>query len=683
MGKKIIAVFCCIWLFTVGLFAQKPNIWLTSDFTGIKTGEPLWKDKTETMSHYNTESDADDYCAIANYLMLANRFNTVRIVLGSDWAPTERSTNAVDEFRNRFLPAYEHDVAYWNGETGIGGYPSVNEIAATVRLASTQGKRFLPNESYQEIDKLPETVRELVMELQSEKYSADNPLYVLVWGPATEVAIAIKHLQANQEKRALQNLYIVSHWTTSFISHNNPSRCQADSINSIKYGVANCNEDCRACDFVHVEAAKPDAGFRFVDVGSIGQTGIVDGSVSYFAPEGFQSPKVALFKKSMMGEMFISSNFIQNRPDGSDAATLYVILGTYGLTLNDFNDNGQLTEAQERHGMEVLKQQAPYLLDELLAISNMVANGDSPIKPDALNYPLIFKAKGNPLVRHIRVADPDCHVWDDGRLWMYTSQDHDSDSISRAKAGHGYAKMDGYHVFSTSDMDIWIDHGEILHSKDVSWGTEDGGWMWAPGAACKNGTYYLYFPHMDKRMQWKIGVATSKNPQGPFAAEPTYMEGTSGIDPMCLVDDDGQSYLYFGDALVAKLSDDMLTLSETPQKIVYGADNFREGPFMHKYDGKYYYSWTDWKDKENQGYYAIGTSPYGPFEFKGAVNARPLGAQDHHSIVQFKGQWYYFYHIGNFTDANGNEGRGYRRNVCVDKLYYNVDGTMKMVQQTR
>lgn len=662
--------------------AQKPNIWLTSDFTGIKTGQAVWKDKTQTISHYNTESDADDYCALANYLMLANRFNTVGIVLGSDGASAERSTNAVDEFRKRFLPAYEHDVKYWNSENGIGGYPSADEIEATVRLASTQGKRFDPKESYKNIKKLPATVSELVKQLKSDKYSAKNPLYVMVWGPATEVAIAIKHLQANKQTKALQNLFVVSHWTTSYLYVQNPSRCRTDSIDKIKNGVANCNEDCQACKFLHDEAAKVNANFRFVDVGSIGQTGIVDGSVPYFSSEGYQHKKVTTFKKSMMGEMFISSNFVQNRPDGSDIATVYVILGTYGLTLKDFNQNGQLTEAQERNGMQVYKKQATYILDDLLATSNIVANNRTELRSSELNYPLIFKAKGNPLVRHIRTADPDAHVWDDGRLWIYTSQDHDSDSITKKKVGHGYSKMDGYHVFSTTDMATWIDHGEILHSKDVHWGTEDGGWMWAPGAAFKNGTYYLYFPHMDKTMQWKTGVATSKNPQGPFVAEPTYMEGTSGIDPMCLVDDDGQAYLYFGNALVAKLSDDMLTLAEKARTIDYGANNFREGPYMHKFNGQYYYSWTDWQDKVNQGYYAIGNNPYGPFKYQGAVNARPPGAQDHHSMLEFKGRWYYFYHVGNFLNKWNEKGQGFRRNVCIDYLYNNPDGTLKMLEQT-
>ncbi|MBP6409793.1 MAG: family 43 glycosylhydrolase [Pseudarcicella sp.] len=680
--KKLQCSVLFLFVVCFTAFSQKPNIWLTSDFSGIKINEPIWKDKTETMSHYNSRSDADDYCAISNYLMLANRFNTVRIVLGSDGASSDQSTNAVDEFKNRFIPAYKNDVSYWNGEEGIGGYPTSEQIAASVLLSSTQGKRFDPKETYKDINTLPQSVRELVLELKNKKYSVTNPLYVLVWGPTTEVSIAVKHLLANNQKRALQNLFVVSHWTTSFSSHNGASKCQADSVNKKKYGVANCNEDCMACDFLHVQAAKKGASFRFVDVGAIGQTGIVEGSIPYFAPEGYKSTKVAQFKKSMMGEMFISSNFIHNRPDGSDIATIYVLLGNYGLTLKDFNSNGQLTDIQEQKGKITFKKQAIYMLDELLAISNIIPNSNKELKSQELNYPLIFKKKGNPLVRHIRTADPDAHVWEDGRVWVYTSQDHDSDPETHKKVGHGYSKMDGYHVFSTTDMDTWIDHGEILHSRNVQWGTEDKGWMWAPGVAYKKGTYYLYFPHFDKEKKWRTGVAISKNPQGPFIAEPNYIDGTSGIDPSCFIDDDGQAYLYFGDALVAKLSDDMLTLSEKPQKIVFGAENFKEGPYMHKVNGKYYFSWTDWKDKVNQGYYAMGTNPYGPFEYKGAVNGAPLGAQDHHSMIEFKGKWYYFYHLGNFKNKWDETGKGNRRNVAIDYLYYNTDGSLQMIKQT-
>lgn len=285
-------------------------------------------------------------------------------------------------------------------------------------------------------------------------------------------------------------------------------------------------------------------------------------------------------------------------------------------------------------------------------------------------YPFHFVAEGNPVITHMHTADPSCHVWEDGKLWMYCS--HDLDTAT------GYQSMDAYHVFSTEDLKNWTDHGEVLHSKDVKWGIETGGWMWAPDCAYKNGNYYFYFPHLDPNKEFRIGVAISKKPEGPFIPEPDFIKGTSGIDPCCFIDDDGIAYLYFGDAWVARLKENMVELAEKPKKIDYGATNLREGVYMHKYSNKYYFSYTDWKDSINQGYYSIGNSPYGPFEYKGAVGAPAPGAQDHHSILTFKNKWYYFYHVGNFPGSNWC-----RRNICIDYLYYNDDGTMKKVIQTK
>ncbi len=243
-------------------------------------------------------------------------------------------------------------------------------------------------------------------------------------------------------------------------------------------------------------------------------------------------------------------------------------------------------------------------------------------------------------------------------------------------------------MFSTEDLRTWTDHGEILHSKDVNWGIEGGGWMWAPGAAYKNNTYYLYFPHKDKTGKWRIGVSTSQKPEGPFSDISHYIPGTYGIDPICFIDDDGTAYLYF-DKVVAKLKNNMVELAEPPRQVFYGANDkiaeefqMREAPWMYKKDKQYYFSYCNFRNQENQGFYAIGDSPYGPFNWKGVVNKKPAGAQDHHSIVKFKGSWYYFYHTGNYTGKWGQKGKWYLRTVCVDRLYYNPDGTMKVVVQT-
>jgi hypothetical protein len=280
---------------------------------------------------------------------------------------------------------------------------------------------------------------------------------------------------------------------------------------------------------------------------------------------------------------------------------------------------------------------------------------------------------GNPIIKHIRSADPSAQVWEDGQVWVYAS--HDQNNAT------DYSTMDGYHAFSSFDMINWTDHGEILHSRDVSWRVSEGGWMFAPDAAYKDGTYYLYFPTMAAGWKWRVGVATSDKPEGPFEDVGHYIEGTDQIDPTCFVDDDGQAYLIWGgdfnDPKIARLKENMTELAEEPRIIEYGASNFGEGPFMHKRDGVYYFSYTCQSCYPYQGYYAMSDSPYGPFEYKGELNLGPPGAQDHHSIIEYHGQWYYFYHVGNY-----NGGSMYRRNVCVDSLFYNEDGTMREIVQS-
>lgn len=93
----------------------------------------------------------------------------------------------------------------------------------------------------------------------------------------------------------------------------------------------------------------------------------------------------------------------------------------------------------------------------------------------------------NPFITHMYTADPSAHVWNDGRLYVYASHD--------IAPPRGCDLMDRYHVFSTDDMVHWTDHGEILNSSQVPWGRKEGGFMWAPDCAYKDGTYYFYFPH--------------------------------------------------------------------------------------------------------------------------------------------------------------------------------------------
>ncbi|WP_298551305.1 family 43 glycosylhydrolase [uncultured Algibacter sp.] len=279
----------------------------------------------------------------------------------------------------------------------------------------------------------------------------------------------------------------------------------------------------------------------------------------------------------------------------------------------------------------------------------------------------IEKQENNPVIRHMRTADPSAHVWEDGKVWMYTSQDMEDATF--------YDSMDGYHAFSSTDMVNWTDHGEVLHSRDIPWGAK--GWMWAPTAIYKNNKYYLLYPHSVKgsKDDMRCGVAVSDVPQGPFK-DIGWIKGVEGqwLDPCVFTDDDGKTYLYWGvrEPKMALLKDNLLELAETPRSIAYGAENFFEASYMHKYNGKYYYSYNAGLG----GFYAMGDSPYGPFEYKGAIN--PKQRQDHHSIVEYKGQHYFFYHWQGW-----NGGSKFRRNTCIEYLYYNEDGTIQEINATK
>ena len=279
--------------------------------------------------------------------------------------------------------------------------------------------------------------------------------------------------------------------------------------------------------------------------------------------------------------------------------------------------------------------------------------------------------RSNPIVSHMFTADASAHVWDDGRLYVYPSTD-----VAPAR---GYATMDGYHVFSTDDMVSWKDHGEILHSRDVDWGTDKGGLMWAPDCVFKNGTYYFYFPHKNKKNVWEIGIATSKKPASDFKVQGFVNGGNAFCDPNVFIDDDGQAYLFaVRDAKCygAKLKDNMVEV-ETEMVHQVGVDEHREGPFVFKRNDWYYMIYPDHRKPQNEMRYSMSKNPLGPWEPKGLLMNHTDVITMHGSVVEYKGQWYLFYHNGELSGSIGPQ-----RSICFDPVYFNEDGTMKMVKQT-
>ena len=288
----------------------------------------------------------------------------------------------------------------------------------------------------------------------------------------------------------------------------------------------------------------------------------------------------------------------------------------------------------------------------------------------------------NPFIRHMYTADPSARVWDDGRLYVYASHDIDPPQ--------GCDLMDRYHVFSTDDMVHWKDHGEILNSSQVPWGRKEGGFMWAPDCTYKDGTYYFYFPHPSDTYtnnSWKIGVATSKEPAANFTVQ-GYIKGMDPmIDPFVFIDDDGQPYIYNGGGGICKggkLKDNMMEL-DGEMKTMEGLDDFHEGTWIHKYKGKYYLSYADNHDPNRNdgmdGYncmrYAISDHPLGPWKYMGIYMKPSDCFTNQGSIVEYKGEWFAFYHT---TSLSKNPAL---RSICVDRLYHNEDGTIRMVKQRK
>jgi len=283
---------------------------------------------------------------------------------------------------------------------------------------------------------------------------------------------------------------------------------------------------------------------------------------------------------------------------------------------------------------------------------------------------------GNPIFTSIFTADPSAHVWNDGRIYVYPSHD--------IFPSRGSDLMDKYHVFSSDNMVDWVDEGEILRADDVPWGRPEGGFMWAPDAAHKDGTYYFYFPHpsgSNWNNTWKIGVATSDKPAADFTVQ-GYIQGLPGsnlIDPSIFRDDDGTYYLYAGGGAVsygAKLGADMMTI-DGPLMQFTELEDFHEAAWVFKRENLYYLMYADGNPGANRMRYATSSHPLGPWTNRGVL-LDPVSHSEttHGSIVQYKGNWYLFYHDAKVS-SNGT-----LRSVNVDKVIFNANGTIQKVVQT-
>lgn len=322
------------------------------------------------------------------------------------------------------------------------------------------------------------------------------------------------------------------------------------------------------------------------------------------------------------------------------------------------------------------------------------------------------KAISQPLVSHIYTADPSAHVFN-GKIYIYPSHDVDAGEAFDDLGSH--FAMEDYHVISMNSINSEaIDNGVALHVNDVAWAEQQ---MWAPDANEKDGTYYLFFPAKAYDGIFRIGVATSSSPTGPFTAQSEAIKDSFSIDPAVFKDDDGSYYMYFGGLwggqlqrwragtfnadqpdspsaflpqdnepallpYVARMADDLLEFAEKPVAIEIVDENgalllagdkerrFFEAAWMHKYKGKYYFSYST--GDTHFICYAIGDNPYGPFTYAGRILNPVVGWTSHHSICAVDDKWYLFYH-----DSSLSKGITHLRSIKVAEITYRPDGTIE------
>lgn len=329
--KKIVLVL----VFMTSLMqAQKPKVWIYSDMS----------DKTIQGKDHGTANDPDDISGMAGYLLMANMFDTRGIVIASTHRSEHKTSGNQADWANTFFgEAYKKDVVHLN--KNIGGFPStINFVQSCIKESA---EKYDPTKNYNSL-KNYNTVELLLKEAEK----SNDIINVLCWGSLTEPAILVNYCLANSRKDILNKIRFIAHWTNSSLHQGTIEQ---------PWKVANCNEDREACEYLKEKALN---GFiTYYECGAIGQHGIVSGSqkgVEYFDQ----------FKKSNLGKIFAEGKFAHNSVDHSDSATYWVLLGNWGVGLNDITTNGTNFIEVEQKNENQFMLYSKRIHDELLRRSN-------------------------------------------------------------------------------------------------------------------------------------------------------------------------------------------------------------------------------------------------------------------------------------------------------------------------
>jgi hypothetical protein len=288
-------------------------------------------------------------------------------------------------------------------------------------------------------------------------------------------------------------------------------------------------------------------------------------------------------------------------------------------------------------------------------------------------------------------ADPEVlYAEKTGKFYIYPTSD-------------GFNNWSGnyFKCFSSDNLVDWKDEGIIVQlGKDVTWANRNA---WAPCIVEKkiDGKYKYFFYFTAAQ---KIGVAVSDNPTGPFVdlGKPLIENRPKGINRGQVIDPDvftdpktGKSYLYWGNGFMAgaELNEDMTSLKEETTTILEPDKTFREGTYVFFRNGVYYFMWSD-GDTRSENYrvrYGVAGSPLGKMYFpeNNLVIAKDKDAgifgTGHNSVLQIPGkdEWYLVYHRFNYPKGiTMGDAAGFNREVCIDKMEFTSDGSIKQVKPT-
>ena len=586
-------MFFVLLALAAGVMAQKPVVWVISD-----GGDGI--------------NDPDDISAVAGYLLMSNMFDTRAIVMASTFHHWHKDTEDQGEWARRtYGKAYAADLPNLNKY--IGGYQ--DEIRFMESSFKGHGDRFQWQASY-DLKDYPSTLA-----LFREVDKSDEVVNVLCFGPLTEQAVLVSYCVENGRQDILDKIRFISHWTSSNFHTGNLENPEHTH---------NCWADGISCDYMKKMAL--NGTIKFFECGGIGQYGIVEAG-----PKGKEY--YDRFKSSHLGKIFAEGKFNKNRVDDSDCATYWVLLGNYGVSLNDIASNGLNYPEVEKRNEEAFALHARDMRDEVLRRSNAAAGLD----PNAIKVDLIVPEHG--------MADP--HAWvQNDTVFIICGHDEPAEGMS--------FRMDRWEIWSSTDLRTWNYHRDILPTQTY---IGDQPNCWAGDICERDGKYYWYFSNRNIN----TGVVVADKIDGEYRdllGKPLLPNGIVPVHPYDpeIYMEDGVYTICFGSGTyyMATLGEDMMSLATEPKAILV---RDKEGNRVSTSDKSTLFKRGEWYYLVYGHKYAMSKDLYGPYTFMGKFL---YGG--HTSFFTWHGQLYVL--------QENHDLSGIHRGASLKPVFFNGDGTI-------